>query len=255
MKKILTVSMKDLKTGESLEFANNVDSVFSSEDAKTLMLEDQLTVFNNAAADLENVFIDSTGTEMTKELRFLDAKRLIALGAINLLLKSLVKGGKDDVATMAARLLNNFLIHCKRISKMGYQNKTALIRSMLKDWTTLPALMEASKVVFLRNEVEDLTEKNTLFAEKFLENALTSKRNSEIPLKKAKLKEAYDNLVDITVAYSKVAADKQPYLNIIEELNKVIERNNMPVLLRRGLRKKSNPVIPTPVTVPDEMIF
>ncbi|MBK8370025.1 MAG: hypothetical protein IPL20_01355 [Saprospiraceae bacterium] len=255
MKKILTVSMKDFKTGESLEFANNVDRVFASADTKTLMLEDQWSAFKTAAADLENVFIDSTGTEMTRELRLLDTERLIVLAAMKLLLKSLVKGGKDDIAAMAARLLNNFLQHCKSISKMGYQNKTALIRSMLKDWTTLPALMEASKVVFLRNEVEDLTEKNTLFAEKFFENAISNKRNADIPLKKAKLKEAYDTLIDITVSFSKVAADKQPYLNIIEELNKVIERNNMPVLLRRGLRKKSNPVIPTPVTVPDEMIF
>ncbi|MBK9042911.1 MAG: hypothetical protein IPN97_06845 [Saprospiraceae bacterium] len=116
-------------------------------------------------------------------------------------------------------------------------------------------MVEASKVIFLRNEIEDLTQKNTIFAEKFFENALLNKRNAEIPLKKAKLKEAYDNLIDITVSFSKVAADKQPYLTIIEELNKVIERNNVPVILRRGIRKKSNTTPTSTSTLPNPMIL
>ncbi len=255
MKKISTVFMRDFKTGESLEFSNNLIRVYAAVDTKSLMLEDPLSAFKSAAADLENVFIDSTGNEMTRELQNLDKLRLTALSSVNWLLRSQEKGSTTETAAMAARLNNNYKQHCKGIFQQGYQNKTALIRSMLKDWTTLPALVEASKVIFLRNEIEDLTQKNTIFAEKFFENALLNKRNAEIPLKKAKLKEAYDNLIDITVSFSKVAADKQPYLTIIEELNKVIERNNVPVILRRGIRKKSNTTPTSTSTLPNPMIL
>jgi hypothetical protein len=255
MKKISKALLQGLKTGEALELSNNVIRVYDSVDTKSLMVEDPLSAFKRAAADLENVFIDGTGSEMTRELQNQDRLRLTALISVNWLLRSQEKGSTTETAAMAARLNNNYKQHCKGILQQGYQNKTALIRSMLKDWTTLPALVEASKVIFLRNEIEDLTEKNNLFAEKFFENALLNKKNAEIPLKKAKLKEAYDNLIDITVSFSKVAVDKQPYLNILEELNKVIERNNVPVILRRGIRKKSNSAPTGTGTLPNPMIL
>ncbi|MBK9042912.1 MAG: hypothetical protein IPN97_06850 [Saprospiraceae bacterium] len=133
MKKISTVFMRDFKTGESLEFSNNLIRVYAAVDTKSLMLEDPLSAFKSAAADLENVFIDSTGNEMTRELQNLDKLRLTALSSVNWLLRSQEKGSTTETAAMAARLNNNYKQHCKGIFQQGYQNKTALIRSMLKD--------------------------------------------------------------------------------------------------------------------------
>ena len=249
MRNVKIATYSALETSAALEFSNQVDRVYINVDTKSLMLEEPYLAFRAAFEELEEVFVNVDGKEVTKELLDIDKKRINLTVSMRYILKAMERSVDPVTAGYAKKLSTNFKEHCTDISSKGYQPKTGYIRSMLRDWINKPALTEAAKAIFVRNEVENLQAANNEFADLHFENAKNKLQKSDIMVKKERLKNAYYDLTQITDVFSRVAPDKAPYLKLVTELENIIDKNMASVAIRKGQKKSKSELTPAITTV------
>lgn len=253
MKNVSITTYSGLETSAVLEFSNQVDRVYTNVDTKSLMLEEPYLAFRAAFEELEEVFVNVDGKEVTKELLAIDKKRINLTISMRYTLKAMEKSIDPVTVGYAKKLNTNFKEHCTDLSSKGYQLKTGYIRSMVRDMINKPALVEAAKAIFVRNEIENLQAANNEFADLHFENAKNKLQKSDIMVKKERLKNAYYDLTQITDVFSRAAPDKAPYLKLVTELENIIDKNMASVAIRKGQKKSKSELTPATTTVAENI--
>ena len=232
MVSLSTATLGSYRNGEFLQFMKNVMDIYAKTDINALMLSSRFNELTFATNEMDAVFMSSNAHELTPELQQLDYRRDRALIGIKLTLESQKYREDDAVVKASELLLSNYYSHGDKIDKLSYQQETAVVDALMIDWNTAPSLVAALVTVGLTEWVALLKTINTEFNEKYVLRAKTTVQPAQISIKRSAIKLAYDNLTLDTVSYSRVAADKKPYLEIIEMLNGLISDYNNSVNLR-----------------------
>lgn len=217
--------------GEFLQFMKNVLNVYAQFDTTALMLADKTSKLQIATDFLDEVFQPQLASELTPELSNLDARRDKALMGIKIYLESQLYREEPERLKAAQNLLANYASHGDRIDKLSYQQETAVLHAMLRDWNE-DQLQHDKETLEITHWVDLLEVINKDFDHKYVKRAQETAPPAEIEDKRAKLREAYNDLTQDTIAYSRVAADKAPYLKIINMLNGLIDDYNLAVTQR-----------------------
>jgi hypothetical protein len=225
MNELNTANFFNYRNGEFLQFMKNSLVIVSSYDTTALLLQARTDALQAETSFLNTAFQPILASEMTPELLVLDTRRDKCLMGIKSLLETELY--KEDPArvTAAENLKSNYLSHGDRIDKLSYQQETAVINAMLADWSK-GSLLTAVATVNLTEWVTLLQTINAEFDTKYVARSKTLPQPAEIEAKRANIKLAYDELVKDITAYSRIAADKTPYLQIIKELNGLIDNYN-----------------------------
>lgn len=240
MKVLKTAMTGNYTTGEIIQFSTNVTYVYNESNTEALKLKARVDALIQATSVLDEVFLTPAGTEKSGDVKQVNIDRRDVMTGLNYYLRSFTKS-KDEAKRKAADvLLKNIKTNCKKINSISYQDRTAQVNAMHKDWTTENNLKEAIILLGVTDRLEELKNLNDEFDALFLSNSRTLKPNSGIPEKRAAVLDAYRLLIRDTEAFSFVADDKTPYQNLIKEVNNVITRYNAPVKQRKAMRK-SNP--------------
>ena len=244
MKNFNTAASRSYLSGEHLEFLNYVLNVYHEVDSSALKLKGRVDDLEIAVKAFDEVFQNPVGLDNTKLEETLDKDRLETLTALRLYLLSFTKRKDAEKANMANALLNAYKLNCDKISTRSLPLKTAKIKALIKDVTTIPALMDAVEKLNLADEISVLDNSNIAFFEAHQENARSKKARSTMPEKRLAAKAAYDLLIRDTQSYANITEDNKPYEFIIAEINKIIDRYNMSVKLRKGMSRKSKNASP-----------
>lgn len=231
MNSLSTPTLGHYRNGEFLQFMKNVLRVYQAFDTSTLLLADKVSVLQTATDAMDVVFQPQLAQELTPELFNLDTRRDKALMGIKIYLESQTYREESERLTAAQNLYANYISHGERIDKLSYQQETAVIDALLQDWSE-GALLAAIQTLGLTDWVSLLTQLNQDFDAKYVQRAQQSPKPADILQKRSVIKTAYEELTEDTVAYSRVAADKTPYLAIINGLNGLIDDYNLAVTQR-----------------------
>ena len=240
------------QNGEYIQLMIGVIGVFKNEDPQRLSLNDLVEKLITEVNVLNDGFMESKGETMRAALMPLDERRISSARGLRLYLQSETLNPVSDRQKAAEALYKSYLQYCDGLSKMTLPNKTAVVNRMLQEWSSNPVLAEAVKTSGAVQWVETLTRENELFSQNYFTKSKAKTRDKKTKDARVAVKLAYEELVTITEAYAKVAADTGPYRNLIRELNSVISNNNNQVDHRGyGRKKKSDkPADPMPTRDP-----
>lgn len=224
-------TLSSYRHGEFLQFMKNVLSVYNNFDLTTLSLSNPAQLLQESVTAMEVAFQPIMAHELTSELANLDTRRDKALMGIKAFLESQFYREETEIYEAAKNLYDNYISHGERIDRLSYQQETAVIDALLKDWSE-ESLHTAVQTLQIDFWVEKLRTLNTDFNIKYVKRAQDTPKPAELDTKRTVIKKTYEELTADTVAYSRVATDKQPYQDIINGLNGLIEDYNMAVNLR-----------------------
>ena len=217
--------------GEFLQFMKNVLAIYGQYDNAALQLLDQVNALQSTTDALNAVFQPQLSSELTPELSNLDIRRDKALMGIKIYLESQLYQEEANRLAAAQNLLDNYRSHGDRIDKLSYQQETAVVNALLQDWSS-EQLADDIVTLELTNWVEQLTQLNQDFDEKYVKRAQQTAPPAEIDAKRALIREAYLELSQRTAAFSLVSPDPVQYEKIIGMLNGLIDDYNNAVTQR-----------------------
>ena len=239
MKTIESAELNKFRQGELLQLMNNVLEVYKNYDTKALMLDDRVTELANAVLDMDAVFMNPVGNPMTSKVKRADEQRLKTLRGIRLAIQAQQYSNNEKKAMMASEMISHYRKNADDLLNISYQQKTAVIKALLKDWNTEPTMVNAIDLLGIKAEVDALAEQNQSFDQTFFARAITVMPSAQTSVKRERITGAYNELTWDTMSFARVATDKTPYLSIINELNSVIEDNYTPVSQRMSTKKRN----------------
>ena len=233
---VSTALFGNYRNGEYLQFMKNVVAIYGNYDTNALLLQARLQTLTDATKALDDVFMATTAHELTPELQALDMRRDKALMGIKLHLNS------EDTETLKAAnaLMTNYLSHGDRIDRLSYQQATAVIDALLTDWRENLMLSASVNKLSINAWVSLLTQLNKEFNDMYITRAKTSVKSGRVDQKRLEMRSAYEEITYDTMAFARVAADKNAYNAIIDELNGLISNYNTSVTLRLAGRSTEN---------------
>lgn len=247
MKLLLKPAHSRYTIGEYIQLMTGVIGVYKSVDAQALSLDDSVEKLNVAVNLLNDRFVESKSETLRAALLPLDESRITSARGLRLYLQSETLNPVSERQKAAEVLYKSYMNYCDGLSRMTLPNKTSMIDRILQQWASNPVLAEAVQTSGAGQWVETLTRQNETFSQNYLTQSKTKTRDKKTKDARAAVKLEYEDLVSITEAYAKVAPNKDPYLNIINELNNVITNNNNQVD-HRGYKKKKKTDIPSAPT-------
>jgi len=253
MNTVTTANFGNYRNGEYLQFMKNVIAIYKKYDTATLLLASRVQTLEEANATMNEVFMSATSHELTPELQLLDQKRDKALVGIRLYLECMMYKSQDEVVKAAQVLQTNYFSHGNRIEKLSYQQETAVTDALLHDWATIPSLVAAKQLLNIGDWIAELRDLNAQFNDRYITRAQTTLKPGQIDEKRVLMRQAYEELVMDTISHSRLAADKAPYLEIIDGLNGLIGDYNQSVNLRLSGRGSDTTTDDAPVTNTEEM--
>lgn len=247
MKTLHIVTPETYKTGEQLEFLNYVLNVFKDVDVVSLQLKKRVDDLTQAAAELEAGFQNPVGMDYTKDVKTADKERMQTMSAFSMCVRAMAKRRNPEQVAMANLLLKYIKLHCHRISHFSLPQKTAKIKALLKDIHSSPALTHAVQKLHLSDEIVELEKANNALSDIHLKNARSKKAPSTTKEKRADSKSCFNLLMRDTLSHANLSETNTTYQFLIEEVNKITHRYNVPLKLKRKMRRNAAKVFPTPI--------
>ena len=226
------------RDGEFIQYMKNSVTICEGYDLKTLQLEKRVTALHDATMHMDEMFLTTRSHKLTPELQSLEKERNTVLKAIRSTLENTIDIGAAETAEAAQLLLNNYIVHGRRIEKLQSQQKTATIHALMNDWASEPILLQSVDTVKLNDWVSLLSDKNTEFNAKYVQRSSTRIKTVEIKSRKKLTKTAFLELIQDMESYFRVSEDNTLYKEILDKLSALTTDYKTSVIGRLSDRKK-----------------
>lgn len=218
------------RNGEYLQYMTDVINLVNKQDPTTLQLDTPLDELKPIVDKIDQIFKLSQGSGLTQQLISLDDQRDGAIVG----LRSITNGFTyhyDTTKSSAARaLLSNMTSHGDNIQRLSYQEETAVINSIIKDWQTDQELIAAVTELSIEDWVAQLKQVNQDFSAKYLDRVDQAAANPaiEIPNLRTQATEAYRKLVTHIQAHATLSATKA-YTSLVNQVDVLAGQYNQVV--------------------------
>ncbi|AXG70818.1 hypothetical protein KORDIASMS9_03064 [Kordia sp. SMS9] len=166
------------RNSEFLQYMKDVLELVNAQDVDALQLTAQRDDLLSMTQQMDTLFQQEQSSGITQELIDLDTRRDRAFMGIKGLLESHEYHYEEVMQNAARSLLYNLNSFGTNIPRMNYQAETAVIDSMLADWSTEPDLTAAITTTGISNWVAELTAANAGFNDRFLARVSESAANT-----------------------------------------------------------------------------
>ena len=160
--------LKNYRNSEFLQFMKDVVKLIDQYDVAALGLIDERAAMAAQVEDLALAFEAEQEPIQTDTLQALDAQRDDLYKGIRYVLKGYVYHIESIKKEAAKTLLCHFETYGKNVHRMPYQQQTALIANMMKQWQTDSQLQEAVTMLHLSDWVQALATANTEFSQLYV---------------------------------------------------------------------------------------
>ncbi|MBK8621055.1 MAG: hypothetical protein IPN79_04680 [Saprospiraceae bacterium] len=247
MRTILKPKFSNFRIGENLQLPLDVITYLKGMDLDTLMLAPRVDELEATVNILNEAFMESKGDTLIAKLSPFDDERLLAARGLKKYLESETFRTEEGRSDQANVLLKSYNKYCNNITKLSLPHKSAVFTKMLGDWGKESEFKTAITFLGAETWIENLRTKQETF-----EKMSLAKTQSNLPKAvSAKMlndvKSAFEELKEDIYAFSRVSADKQTYIQLIDALNGIIAFANSPAAKRKG-RKGRDKQKPTPAT-------
>jgi hypothetical protein len=156
------------RNSEFLQYMKDVLELVNLQDVDTLQLTTQRDAMQAVTSQMDNLFQQEQSSGITQELIDLDTRRDRAFMGIKGLLETHQYHYEDAMQSAARSLLYNLNTYGTNIPRLNYQAETAVIDSMLSDWSTEPELATATTTLRMTDWIAELATANEVFNDRYL---------------------------------------------------------------------------------------
>lgn len=183
--------------GEFLQYVKDVSQLLNEQDMAVLQITTQYDALRPQLAAIDTAFKQSLASGITPELTALDNQRDDALTGLRSVLNGYGYHYEQTLKDTATALLANIDQHGTNIQRLSYQEETAVIDSILKDWQNQTELSQAVTTLNLGKWLHHLQAANTGFATRYLARVEQQAANptEDIPKLREAATASYRNLM------------------------------------------------------------
>lgn len=233
--------LEDYRLGDMVQYFNNALQLFPEEQATTLGLATQYSAFKTVVLQLNQEYKPNRGSQLTAKIDNLDSERDSLLSGLIGVINTYARYHFDSIKKEQAQaLLYAIKKHGSRITTKRYQEETAIINGIVKDFTT--DLTTNITNLQLQEWVDKLKITNTTFNNLYLERteALSAEQKGMV----AKLREnaiaTYRTMIKVFDAFLILAeaqnSDNLSELNSISnKLSQLSEQYNEAILRGKSI--------------------
>lgn len=189
---------------EYLQYMTDFSKLLDKQDVEALGLTVQKTAMDTIVAKIDDAFKQSQGSGLTQEIIALDERRDRAIVGLRSVTDSFKYHFDLGIASAATVLYDNIASYGNNIQRLPYQEETAVINSIAKDWETEPELKSAVMTLALSKWHAELKDSNAMFSAKYLDRVGEAALNplADLPDLREKATEAYRTLVSHIEAHA-----------------------------------------------------
>jgi len=231
-----TIFYHNLRIGEFIQFIKQFLAFVKAGDPPALGIEAQYLALEKQWNELQLQFKKALGSKLTVVLEQLDERRDRAISGLRLHFESLTYHVDPTKKEAAQKLLDVIDKYGRGIARKNYQEESALIWGIIKDWESSAELTEALTLLNVVDWKEELKAANEAFDAMYRSrtNDLSTVPETSATELREPTMEAYRRLVSHLDAHATLAQDKAPYEHLAGVLNKHIEQNNQLVISRQS---------------------
>ncbi len=231
------IDIKNLRTGEFLQFIRDVLAIVRASEPATSVLQERLTSLQQSEEALAGLFTNYRSSNATAQMQKLDARRDRAVRGLTYVLKGLTLHPHEDISRQALLLYEHLKNHgAAAIAQENYNSETALIRIMLGSWSTQPELSAAVDALQLGAWTTELAQANDSFDELSLLRTREGAAKSPVTMKEQRMDAGrhYFALRDTVNAHYTISGGAEPFVSLESRLNALIGQYKMLLAVRKG---------------------
>lgn len=226
------------RNNEHIQFNSDTLSITKEADPTELKVKAEFDALKECNLKLENAYLVTQGSELTKEIADEDDNRDACVSAIKKIVEGYAGHYDKEYSDAGILLLNQFNKYGENIANMNYQAETTAIKDLTEEVKTGEKLPSAVNKLHLTEMFDYLEKRNTgfnnLYLQRFKEEGGKSKenlrelRNESITL--------YRKLTKRIEAYAYIEPSPL-YDEVIKTVNTMIDKYNQ---LRRKTKVKDD---------------
>lgn len=231
-----TIYYRKLRIGEFIQFIKQLLKFCQEKNPELLGVDKQVKTLEQRWNELEQLFKKDAGSELTITLEKQDERRDKAISGLRLFFESITYHF-DTVKRKAGQMLLNVIEkYGKGIAKKGYQEESAILSGIVKDWDNDPANMEALRLLNVEDWKNELQGANDSFDEVYRQRTseLTNIPEASATELREPVMDAFREFAKHLSAHATLTEDAKAHEDLAALLNKHIEQYNQIVRRRYG---------------------
>lgn len=236
------IMLRDLRNAEYLQFSRDVLGIVVLNNMSLLDVVNQCAAYENSTNEIEALFVNDQGSDITPLIEALDKRRDNAISGITLLANAMAFHYDPAISAAATAISEQLKLYGGAIARQNYMAETASISSIIDDWTNKPALAAAINTLGLAAWKAELNTANQLFNTNYLARTQElGAANPDTMLEKRQASlQRYYALRDRIAAFNTLNNGANPWGKTVHELNALIEQYNT-LLAGRTSHKEPTP--------------
>jgi hypothetical protein len=227
-------NMKRLRNGEFIQFHKQTLAFVFDAGSLQLGINNQYNSLKEKWTSMQQLFEKQTGSDLTSEIELADLQRDKLVIGTRTYFESFTYHINPVKVAAGTLLLNSMDKYGTGISRKNYQEESAIISSIIKDWESNQHLAEAIDLLLAGEWMDALKEANEQFDTLYrrrTEDLITIPEESVTSMK-TPVAEVYEKLTTHLVAHATLAQDPAPYTKLIDLLNQHIHQYRQLLLNR-----------------------
>lgn len=215
---------------EYLQYMKDILQLLNDQDLEVLQLTNQKNTLEPIVNQIDEAFIKGQGSTLTQEIITLDDRRDRAIIGLRGIVSANTYHFEEAQQLAAKALMANIAAHGDNIARLSYQEETAVLDSIVKDWEGDSELSAAVQLLGVGNWLAELKTANQAFSQKYLErvNETAASDAANIPTLRGEATEAYRTLVNHIQAHATLSA-LPAYNTILSQIDVLAEQYNQVV--------------------------
>ncbi|REH56729.1 hypothetical protein C7448_101772 [Tenacibaculum gallaicum] len=218
------------RNGEYLQYMKDILQLVNLQDVDALALTNPTNELTTIVNRIDVLYQQVQGSTLTQEIITLDTRRDKAISGIKMILNGYENHFNEAIVSAAKALLATINAHGTNIIRKSYQEQTAILDSISKDFETEPELIQAISLLDIATWVAELKNANTEFSTKYIERvgetAASPENNIEELRTEASL--TYRKLVLHIEAHATLS-ENEAYPILLNEIDVLAKQYNLVV--------------------------
>jgi hypothetical protein len=231
------------RNSEYLQYMKDVLELVNLQDVDTLQLTTQRDALQTVTSQMDNLFQQEKGSGITQELIELDTRRDRAFMGIKATLEATQYHYDEAMQSAGRSLLYSLNTFGTNIPRLNYQAETAVIDSMLSDWSTETDLAAAVTTLRITDWIAELTTANDLFNDRYLARISEAAANPAVSF--TIIRDGATTMYRVLVAHIEAHATlgtNATHQSLVDEVSELARQYNQMVDFRMNTSSEEAPL-------------
>lgn len=222
-------------TDEFNQFLSFVVKICREKDVRSLQINKEVNLLHSKNQEIEKAWKIFHGSDLTVEIEKTDHRRDNAIICLDAISKGYTYHFEESLKNAGLTISKIIDKYGSSLHRLNYLAETSVIKNLVNDLKA-DEPNKSVQSLSLDNIVNELDKANKLFEDLYLERnkEMSAEKSQTITELKEEAVPLYRNLVNVIQAHILISSEKQPYIEIRDQINQLIEKQNNIVAQRQS---------------------